>query len=73
MYLDKKDFQWQLKEYNQKSLSLKFKFDHPKYISVFGIDVMKVVFMNTEELFAPLDETNQSIPDGFTQTINLPP
>ena len=73
MYLDKKGFQWQLKEYNQESLSLKFKFDHPKYISVFGIDVMKVVFKNTEELFAPLDGTSSSIPDGFTQTINLPP
>ena len=73
MYLDKKGFKWQLNEYNQDSLALKLKSDHPKYISVFGIDVLKVTFTKTDEFLAPLDERNLSIPDGFTQTINLPP
>ena len=47
LYLDKKGFSWKLDHYSTWSLSFHFEFEHPKFISVGGIDTMRITFSNT--------------------------
>ena len=48
-------------------------FEHPKYISVPGIDTLKISFFNTSEFLSPLSDDKINIPDGFTLTVEVPP
>ena len=42
LYLDKKGFKWEIKKYDETGISLKVKFDHPKYISVGDPDTLHI-------------------------------
>ena len=46
---------------------------NPKYISVNGIDTLKISFYNTTSFMKPKNEELGSIPDGYTLTIKVPP
>ena len=62
---NKKDFKWKLISYGKNSMTYSFAFEHPKYISVGGVDIMKMSFTNTKDYMAPESESLQSIPDGY--------
>ena len=64
-YLDKKTFSWELSALNEKEIGLKFKFDHPIYISAGVLDTMKITFYNTKVWISPVDDSKTSIPDGY--------
>ena len=72
-YLDKKGFKWEVGRYNEDGLGFKVTFEHPKFISVGGTDTMKVQFFNSEKYLMPTSDGMNSIPDGYTMVIELPP
>ena len=48
-YPDKKGFRWEVGKYDESGLGFIITFDDPMYISVGGIDTMKISFYNTEK------------------------
>ena len=72
-YSEKKGFSWDIEIYDDSNLGIKLKFEHPKYISSTGIDTLMVTFYNSKAFMAPVDQSKNSLPDGFTRIIKLPP
>ena len=52
-YLEKKGFSWHIDAYSGNSIGIKLKFDHPKYISSTGIDILKVTYFKTGTFMTP--------------------
>ena len=73
LYIDKKGYSWEIVRYDEKGIEFKFKFEHPKYISVEDPDTMLVRFYNTADYLMPVDEEKLPVPEGYTMTIKLPP
>lgn len=73
LYPDKKGFRWEVGKYDENGINFIITFDNPMYISVDGIDTMKISFFNTEKYLQPSKEGMYSIPDGYTMVIKLPP
>ena len=49
-------------------------FDHPEYISMDGVDVLKIVFDKTSFYMQSLDENGkQAVPNSFTIKTAIPP
>ena len=72
VYYDKKKFTWTLSKYDESGLSLDLRFENPLYISVFGIDTLKIKFRNANEFFSSND-SKDSLPDGFVLMVKVPP
>lgn len=72
-YLDMKGFTWQLASYKETSISLKFTFEHPEYISVGKPDTIKVTYSNAEAWISPQDPNIQGLPQGYTTTFKVKP
>ena len=73
LYLDKKEYEWKLNLYNDNEISFDVKFKYPKYISVNGLDTLKISFLNAKSFMSPQEDGLESIPDGYTMTIKVPP
>ena len=73
--IDKKEFQWQLIDYHDYGLKLRFKFKYPNYISVGGIDTLHLTFQNAELYAAPKQNSKSisTIPDGYTLAVKIQP
>ena len=73
LYWEKKGFTWSLTNYNDDVMGLKVNFENPKYISIGGTDTLKVTLSNTKKYLQPENSDLETIPDGFTLSIKLPP
>ena len=73
--LDKKGFTWDLVDYNQDKVGLKFNFENYKFISASGEpDTMKISFNNTEAWMIPANSKGRmAIPNGFISTFKIRP
>ena len=72
-YIEKKTYSWQLQELDSDSLSIKFSFDYPEFISFGEADTMKIQLFNTDSWLIPTDESKQSLPDGYEIMLKLSP
>lgn len=73
LYLDKKDFTWSLKNFDENGIAFDVDFVYPRYISYGGIDTLKIELYKTQYYQEPLSAELQSIPDGFTMIMKIPP
>ena len=64
-YLDKKQFEWKLIIYDDQKIGFDIKFKYPKYISVNGLDTLKISFQNAESFMSPQENGLQSMSDGL--------
>ena len=72
-YLDKKGFKWSIYTYEEVKLGLKFTFEFPEYISVGEVDTMKIEFNNTA-IYVPTGNADfDTMPQGYTITLKIPP
>ena len=55
--------------YDENRIGFDVQFENPKFISMNGIDTLKVTFSSTNAYLSPLNESLKNIPDGFTLTI----
>ena len=53
MHVEKKTFTWKLLRYDENGIGLKVNFDNPIYLSVGGIDTLKIQFFNTDKYLKP--------------------
>ena len=53
MHVEKKTFTWKLLSYDENGIGLKVNFDNPIYLSVGGIDTLKIQFFNTDKYLKP--------------------
>ena len=56
VYLDKKQFKWKLLHFNEGYIFFDVKFKYPKYISVNGLDTLKISFQNAESFMSPQED-----------------
>lgn len=54
-------------------MKLLVKFDHPKYISYGGKDTLKITIRSASKFLQPQDPKFESVPDGYSLTLKLPP
>ena len=73
MHLSEKTFTWRLLRYDEDEIGIKVDFDYPIYISVGGIDTLKIQFYNNEKYLNPQNEELQPLPEGYTVIVKLPP
>ena len=61
-------------ELNEDTISIKFYFDNPIYISAGDLeDKIKISFFNTPLFLIPEDSNKMAIPNGWELNIMLPP
>ena len=73
-YPDKKGFSWELTVYESDKIALKFKFEHPAYISVGHTpDTIRIEISNADMFFSPTSPDMKSTPDGYTLIQKIPP
>ena len=68
-FLNKKVFNWSLKQYEEYGISFSFDFHHAGHINFGGLDTIKIQFFNAEKFLMPQSEELRPIPDGYTIVI----
>ena len=71
--VERKTFDWHLVKYDENRISFKVNFHHPKFISVNGLDTLKITFSNAQEYLLPQNDQLLSVEDNFTIAIKIPP
>ena len=70
---EKKDFEWELKRFDQEFMMFDVIFEDPKVISIDTYDTLILTFNNTEFFIESVNDDKLTIPNGFNVTITLPP
>ena len=72
-HLEKKSYNWTISAINESKIKFNFKFDHPEYISVNGVDIIFIIFENADFFLQPQSKDVEPLPNGWRVKIHLRP
>ena len=69
--VDKKGFSWKLAKYDEGQIGIAVKWQNPAYVSVGGIDKLKITFNNTKTFIKPKSDDFDVLPDGYNVMLDV--